>query len=325
MIKHNVFERTTVVNKALEFIGIKESDGSHKNIIDLYNDIKPLPRGYRVKYSDSWCAAFVSAIFHTLDFDDYFPLECGCGSMVEKAKKMNIWVENDKYVPSIGDVILYDWQDSGNGDNVGEPDHVGIVIEVNEQYGYIVVLEGNYNDSVKKRTIDINGRYIRGYVTPKYDGNGSEVIIKDDKKKSIEELAHEVIAGSWGSGNERKNKLEAAGYDYNKVQKKVNQILNKPSNETIVSANMSKEVYSTVLPSKIDRNIKGTYKTTTELYLRNGAGTNKKALTIIPKGNVVQNYGYYSVNNGSNWYYVQTVVGGIKYTGFCHSSYLKSV
>lgn len=44
--------------------------------------------------------------------------------------------------------------------------------------------------------------------------------------KTVEELANEVIAGNWGNGDERKNKLTNAGYDYNAVQKRVNEILN---------------------------------------------------------------------------------------------------
>ncbi len=56
------------------------------------------------------------------------------------------------------------------------------------------------------------------------------------KKKSVDEIAKEVIAGKWGDGNTRKKKLEAAGYDYNAVQKRVNAMLSKPakkSNEQI--------------------------------------------------------------------------------------------
>lgn len=52
--------------------------------------------------------------------------------------------------------------------------------------------------------------------------------------KSIEELANEVIAGKWGNGQERKDKLTQAGYDYNAVQSKVNELLgsnNSNSNE----------------------------------------------------------------------------------------------
>lgn len=59
------------------------------------------------------------------------------------------------------------------------------------------------------------------------------------KKKTTTEIAKEVIAGKWGTGNTRKKRLIKAGYDYNKVQKKVNQLLaakkksKKKSNTTI--------------------------------------------------------------------------------------------
>lgn len=42
--------------------------------------------------------------------------------------------------------------------------------------------------------------------------------------KSVDELAREVLQGKWGNGEERKKRLEAAGYDYAAVQKKVNQL-----------------------------------------------------------------------------------------------------
>lgn len=45
-------------------------------------------------------------------------------------------------------------------------------------------------------------------------------------KKTITELAKEVIAGKWGNGQNRKNRLTAAGYDYTAVQNKVNELLN---------------------------------------------------------------------------------------------------
>lgn len=44
-------------------------------------------------------------------------------------------------------------------------------------------------------------------------------------RKSIDELAKEVINGQWGNGEDRKNRLTKAGYDYNAVQNKVNEIL----------------------------------------------------------------------------------------------------
>lgn len=42
--------------------------------------------------------------------------------------------------------------------------------------------------------------------------------------KSVDELVREVLQGKWGNGTERKKRLEAAGYDYAAVQKKVNQL-----------------------------------------------------------------------------------------------------
>jgi N-acetylmuramoyl-L-alanine amidase CwlA len=44
-------------------------------------------------------------------------------------------------------------------------------------------------------------------------------------KKSVDVIAHEVIQGKWGNGEERKKRLIAAGYDYAEVQKKVNKLI----------------------------------------------------------------------------------------------------
>lgn len=43
--------------------------------------------------------------------------------------------------------------------------------------------------------------------------------------KSLEEIANEVIAGKWGNGNQRKNALTKAGYNYKEVQSLVNKIM----------------------------------------------------------------------------------------------------
>ena len=48
-----------------------------------------------------------------------------------------------------------------------------------------------------------------------------------DSTKSINEIAREVIAGKWGNGAERRNKLTAAGYDYTKVQEQVNKLMKR--------------------------------------------------------------------------------------------------
>ena len=44
-------------------------------------------------------------------------------------------------------------------------------------------------------------------------------------KKTVDEIAREVISGKWGNGDERKKKLAVAGYDYAAVQARVNKLL----------------------------------------------------------------------------------------------------
>lgn len=158
--------RKNVVAVAQGFVGCKESDGSHKKIIDLYNSHKPLARGYAVKYTDAWCATFVSAVSIRAGYTDIMPTECGCGPMIELYKKLGRWQENDAYKPSPADVIFYDWEDSGNGDDKGAPDHVGIVVAVTGST--IKVIEGNKNNAVEYRNIAVNGKFIRGYGLPDY-------------------------------------------------------------------------------------------------------------------------------------------------------------
>ena len=159
--------RNDVLQQARAWIGLKESDGSHKKIIDIYNTMSPnLPRGYKLRYTDAWCAGTISALAVACNATDIIPTECSCYYMIEKAKAMGIWVESDAHRPTPGDIIMYDFDDSGKGENTGSPDHVGLVEEVTGDN--MVVIEGNYSNSVKRRPIEVNGRYIRGYIVPNY-------------------------------------------------------------------------------------------------------------------------------------------------------------
>lgn len=117
-------------------------------------------------YGWAWCACTWSALAVALKYTAIMPIEISCYYLIERAKQMGVWEENDAHVPKLGEAVLYDWQDKGVGDNTGTPDHVGTVTYVNQAAGYFVVTEGNYSDSVKKRTVSLNGRYIRGFITP---------------------------------------------------------------------------------------------------------------------------------------------------------------
>ncbi|MDD6644622.1 MAG: N-acetylmuramoyl-L-alanine amidase, partial [Oscillospiraceae bacterium] len=59
--------------------------------------------------------------------------------------------------------------------------------------------------------------------TPNKKGSTSKE--NTTKKKSIDSIAREVINGKWGNGTDRKKQLTKAGYDYNAVQKRVNELL----------------------------------------------------------------------------------------------------
>ena len=158
-----------LVEQAKSWLGCKESDGSNEEIIDTYNGHEPVARGLKLGYKDPWCAAFVSACAIKTGMTDIIPTECGCGTMVKLFKKLGAWDENDGRIPNIGDIIFFDWDDSGYGDNDGFPGHVGIVEKVSGTK--ITVIDGNNkNDAVERRTVQINGRFIRGYGVPKYSG-----------------------------------------------------------------------------------------------------------------------------------------------------------
>ena len=85
---------------------------------------------------------------------------------------------------------------------------------------------------------------------------------------------------------------------------------------------ITKTVKATCGAKKFNKSLAATYKTTANLYCRNDAGKNKKALCLIPKGTKVHNYGYYNVANGVKWLYITVTLDGTEYIGFCSKEYL---
>lgn len=159
--------RMTFALAAARWCGAKEGSVAHKLLLAIYNRIVPLPRGYAMKQGDPWCAAFVSAVAWDSGFDAIMPLECSCLRLIEQAKDMGIWVETDSHEPQVGDWVLYNWDAAEGGDDLGSPDHVGIVLHV--QNGSYTVVEGNYDNSVKLRSICRDARTIRGFICPDFN------------------------------------------------------------------------------------------------------------------------------------------------------------
>lgn len=179
--------RQKIVKLAESYLGTKQGSKAHKKIIDKFNEVKP--DGWAMTYNAFWCAAFASAMaimaFGKKTAAKYFPLSAKCGNIITKAKAKKIWKESDSYKPKAGDWILYDWQDSGKGDNTGSPDHVGIVRSV--KGSTIHVIEGNKNKEVAERVLQVNGKYIRGYVLPKYEAL-AKAKTRAANKKRLEKL-----------------------------------------------------------------------------------------------------------------------------------------
>lgn len=190
-------KRQAVTTMALSYLKTKQSSSAHHKLVDAYNASNSIyKRKYKVTYKDQWCATAVSAWGILSGMENLLLPECSCRYMVRNFQSIGRWQENDAYVPQIGDIVMYDWQDKGKGDNTGTPDHVGLVLKTYKNGGdtYFLVIEGNcrfnintgnvitsaeqkagkdvdgvtYFRGVGIRTMKVNARYIRGFCLPKY-------------------------------------------------------------------------------------------------------------------------------------------------------------
>lgn len=124
-------------------------------------------------------------------------------------------------------------KDAMNADKKAKVFHAGIptdktiqvpvYIDTTSKYEHVIVWDKGtcYSDGTK---CNINLMKVFGW-SEYCDGVRVVEKIAEPKKKSVTEIAKEVIAGKWGNGLTRKNKLTKAGYNYNEVQKKVNELL----------------------------------------------------------------------------------------------------
>lgn len=205
--------RQSVVNVMRSWLGWSESNGKFKAIIDLYNRQNPLPAGYRMKYTDEWCAATVTAAGMQAGLEDIIFGECSCSRMVELYRKAGRWMEDDAYTPQIGDIVMYRWDDGANyatTDNTSSPNHVGMVAGVNGRV--LTIIEGNKGREVATRSLFVNGRYIRGYCLPDYKSRAEEIDLKEEEVRKIvrEELAAQEA---------KRNNAEASGWAVEYIQR----------------------------------------------------------------------------------------------------------
>ena len=194
-----------MINTALKYMGLNTQ--GKLALMDYYNSkIYPLidnDRKYKIKPNDNWCAMFCSVIAHKIGrTKDNFPFEVSVFYMTRNAKRMGIFTP-DLNKAQVNDLVVYDWKADGT------LNHVGILQEIGKDY--IKVLEGNYSNTVKVRTVKMPNSEVYGYIKLNI---GNDV--------DIEQLARNVINGAYGYGEDRK---KALGVNYEAVQKRVNEIL----------------------------------------------------------------------------------------------------
>lgn len=158
--------RKLYIDTANQWMGANWNDGSHKAIIDIYNNHSPLAQGYAVKYRDKWCATFVSTIAIQTELTVLIPTECGCQRQIGLFSDMARWEENDDYIPLPGDIIYYSTAGAADEDNTRWSNHVGIVCGT--LGNCIKVIEGNVAGTVAVRYVFIGDPTIRGYGLPDY-------------------------------------------------------------------------------------------------------------------------------------------------------------
>lgn len=190
----------TMLDVAKGLLNVEELSYKHKKIIDEYNTINPLPRGYTVTYRDSWCAVFLTVCYMRAYGEVPLWAECGCEEMRQKFLSSSLKQPSVR-LPEKEDFIFYDW------DKNGWSNHVEIIEEVTSDYYYTI--GGNNNNSVKRRIVPKNSERIMGF------GYFYQESVEDDNP-TLNQIADDVILGKYGTGEVRKEKL------YRLIQDRVN-------------------------------------------------------------------------------------------------------
>ena len=154
--------------------------------------------------------------------------------LIEKAKAYGLKISD---VPVLGGIMV--WQKGKTLSDKDGAGHVAVVekiVTANE----IITSESGYNSYAFKTITrkNDNGRWgigsgytFRGCIVNPAIGmvTAPTQDSKPSNKKSVDEVTKEVLAGKWGNGADRKKRLTEAGYDYDAVQKKVNELSTKPT------------------------------------------------------------------------------------------------
>lgn len=159
----------------------------------------------------------------------YPSLNCNAENFIERAK--NTYGLEISSVPTLGGIMVWRKGTLSGNDGAG---HVAVVEKIIDS-NTIYTSESGYGGSAfwNSTRRNTNGRWglgsaytFRGCIVNPAIGKVVAPTPTPSAKKSVDEVAKEVIRGEWGNGDERYNRLTNAGYNYNEVQAKVNELLN---------------------------------------------------------------------------------------------------
>ena len=159
----------------------------------------------------------------------YPSLNCNAENFIERAK--NTYGLEISSVPTLGGIMVWQKGTLSGNDGAG---HVAVVEKIIDS-NTIYTSESGYGGSAfwNSTRRNTNGRWglgsaytFRGCIVNPAIGKIVAPTPTPSAKKSVDEVAKEVIRGEWGNGDERYNRLTNAGYNYNEVQAKVNELLN---------------------------------------------------------------------------------------------------
>lgn len=213
-----------LINTALSQVGYDADAGKYNKYAAVLDKLGFVYNG--PKNGFDWCDIFVDWCFISTFGSEkgmkmiYQPERgtgAGCPFSADFYREHGAFYFN----PKPGDQIFFG--------STGDEYHTGIVTHIAD--GHVYTVEGNTGGGaghVMKKSYPL-GPGISGYGRPDWSLAGKTA----QPKKDIEAAAAEVIAGKWGYGSDRYNRLRAAGYDPEQVQVRVNTILKKEANERI--------------------------------------------------------------------------------------------
>ena len=177
------------------------------------------------------CVGYACGRFNEIMGEMKYPnLNCNAENFIERAEKYGLQVVP---YPTLGGIMVWAKGTLSSNDGAG---HVAVVERI-DGANQIYTSESSYKGTAFFNAVrnNNNGRWgmgngysFRGCIINPAIGD-VHYVEPPKPTKTVEELANEVIAGAWGNGDERKQRLTDAGYNYDEVQAKVNEILTPPT------------------------------------------------------------------------------------------------